>query len=218
APVTINSTGQLVFSGLYASSFSDTIGSLTMTGGIVDTGEGTLRLNGNVTAAPSGVRASTILGTLSLGAATRTFNIEPSPQKEVGLAVNAVISGEGAVGLVKPGTGTLAFGGSRSNTYVGTTQVREGTLELRKSNSTAIQGPLVIGDGLGGGSADRVRLTAADQIADDAAVTVNSSGLLEFQGMYAQSFADTIGSLTMSGGVVATGIHTLGLNGDLTTN
>src|SRR5207302_1265413 len=75
---------------------SDTIGSLTMMGGHLDTGAGTLTLNGDVTADALDSTEAVIAGNLDLGTATRTFNIGNTGG---GLQIFAAISGAAGVGL-----------------------------------------------------------------------------------------------------------------------
>jgi fibronectin-binding autotransporter adhesin len=119
-----------------------------------------------------------------------------------------VLSGSvaGAGGLIVGGTnelngsdikGTLTLAGSTPNLYSGSTTLKSGTLQLAKTNAVAIPGALVIGDNLGGTSADVVRLLRPDQIADTAPVTITASGLLIFDALNAQ--AETIGSLAGNG-------------------
>lgn len=104
---------------------SETIGGLTMTGGLVSTGVGTLSLQGNVTANAS-PSIATINGKVNLGTASRTFTVAEGATG-TNLDVNAVLSSATAgVGLTKEGPGTLVLGGS--NTYPGLTTVNAGTL------------------------------------------------------------------------------------------
>src|SRR5262249_39248318 len=120
--VDINSSGVLQLDNTL-----ETIGLLTLTGGSVTTGTGTLTLAGNVVT-NAAATAATISGNVSMGAATRTFTVAdgtPSPD----LIVSAVLSGTG--GLTKGGPGTLAL--SAANTYPGTTTVTAGTLLVNGS-------------------------------------------------------------------------------------
>ena len=106
------------------------------------------------------------------------------------------ITGTGA--LSKYGPGAATFSGPASNTFTGPTTVNQGSLNLAKTNpATALNGPLVIGDGIGGPNADLVNIIYGNQIADLAAVVINSSGELNFG-----TNQDTIGSLTLNGGNV----------------
>ena len=112
------------------------------------------------------------------------------------LDLTGVISGIG--GITKIGTGTLRYSGALANTYLGTTTVNAGTLELAKivANSALVNG-LVIGDGIGGVNADVVRLQTTSQLANTTtAVTVNSSGLFDLN-----NISEIAGSLAGSGNV-----------------
>src|SRR5262249_32436327 len=108
-----------------------------------------------------------------------------------------------------------------ANSYTGATTVNGGLLSLQKSpppgsSAIAVPGALVIGDSLGGPNADHVNVAQGEQIADNAAVTLASSGLLTIGG--AAPLTETVGSLTMTGGEVdSTGAGaTLALSGDVT--
>jgi fibronectin-binding autotransporter adhesin len=114
--VTINSDGLLDLNN-----FSDSIGSLNMTGGNVTTGSGTLTLGGDVTSNASASTA-TISGKLALGA-NRIFNIADGAAA-TDMLVSADISG--AFGVTKNGTGELVFSGA--NTYTGPTIINAGDL------------------------------------------------------------------------------------------
>ena len=116
--------------------------------------------------------------------------------------ISGVISDTG--GLTKAGNGTLSLSGGAANTYGGITTVDAGTVILNKTAGDAIAGNLTIGDGAG---TDTVQLSAANQIADTSAVTVNASGVFDLN-----DSDETIGSLAgVSGAQV-----TLGTGGDLT--
>jgi autotransporter-associated beta strand protein len=118
------------------------------------------------------------------------------------LMASNVISGAG--NLIKQGTGRLTLNGNYTNSYSGTTTVAGGILEPSKTNAVAIPGSLVVGDQVNPVNSHAVRLLMPNQIADNAAVTVNASGLLDLSAsVYA---SDIIGSLTGSGNL------NLGLN------
>ncbi|HYF48890.1 MAG TPA: autotransporter-associated beta strand repeat-containing protein, partial [Planctomycetota bacterium] len=225
AAVTIRNDGILDFSTF---SRSDTIGALTLesgagTGASIVTGTGTLTLNANVTlnAFGTGAVAATIAGNLSLGASTRTFTVNDG-SADPDLIVSAAISGTAAgAGITKTGDGTLQLSGTASNTYTGTTTVSTGTLQLNKTAGlNAIAGPLVIGDGAG---TDSVELLASNQIANSAAVTVSTSGVLDLN-----NFSETLGNaastfLTLESGAasaasVRTGTGTLTMAGNVAVN
>src|SRR6185503_6289828 len=110
---------------------SDRIGSLTMQGGTVDSGTGSLILGGNLTTV-SDANSAVINGNLSLGGASRTFQVNGgSPPDD--LRINATISG-GTVslfvtpGFTKTGGGSLFLTGT--NTYNGITTINEGQVAL----------------------------------------------------------------------------------------
>jgi autotransporter-associated beta strand protein len=112
------------------------------------------------------------------------------------LELSGAIQGPGSLNMER--TGTIILSGSSSNSYGGATYVGAGTLILNKTAANgAIPGTLVIGDGAGGLEADVVRVAGQNQIANNAPVTVNSSGLLEM----ASGLADLIGSLSGNGRV-----------------
>lgn len=125
------------------------------------------------------------------------------------LAGNQGFTYSGTVGA-GAGSGVLSLSGAAANTYSGTATVNSGALVLGKTAGVnAITGNLVIGDGTG---TDTVQLNAANQIADIAAVTINSSGVLNLNGN-----AETIGSLSGSSGAsIALGAGTLSV-GDATS-
>ena len=110
---------------------SDRIASLTMRGGTVDSGIGTLVLGGNVTTMDD-PNTATINGNLSLGGATRTFEVN-SGAPAADLRINATISGGSlslvvTPGIIKTGGGSLFLTGT--NTYNGITTVDDGQLAV----------------------------------------------------------------------------------------
>lgn len=112
------------------------------------------------------------------------------------LTLSGLISGPG--GFTKIGSGQLILSGFTTNTYLGTTRVNEGALILSKSvTNSAVPGELIVGDGVGGTDADVVRIESHSQINNSAAVTVNSSGLIDLSGYDGED----IGSLAGSGRV-----------------
>src|SRR5439155_17468417 len=115
------------------------------------------------------------------------------------LRISGAIGGAGGFRHIASG-GALEFAGSAPNTYAGVTQISRGTLRLNKpAGVTAIPGALSLGGA--DASAGVVVLLAADQIADSAAVTlVGGSGF--FGTLDLNSFEETIGSLSGSGGHV----------------
>ena len=112
-----------------------------------------------------------------------------------------VVQGTGS--LEKTGADEVTLSGSSENTYAGATVVTGGSLWLNKSAGNAIPGALEI-------SSATVQLLSADQIADTPPVSVNSDGILDLN-----NFAETIGPLTLSGGLIQTGSGLLTLNGNV---
>ncbi|MDX2036629.1 MAG: Ig-like domain repeat protein [Isosphaeraceae bacterium] len=116
----------------------------------------------------------------------------------------------GASGLTLSGGGTLALEGTTINNYTGTTTINGGTLVVGKTGVIAIPGNVQIGDGSG---LDVLQLTADDQIADGATVTIGGSGQFNMN-----AFDDTIGTLAFNGGTVVSGGATLGITSGLTAS
>lgn len=142
------------------------------------------------------------------GAATLTGNRFLTTANTATTTFSGAISQSGGTrGLTKAGAGTLVFSGAGANSYTGNTTINGGTLELSKTAGVnAIAGALAIGDGVGN---DTVRLTASNQIADAQTVTINSTdinnrGIFDLNGN-----SETIGGLTMTGGVATFGFGTL---------
>jgi fibronectin-binding autotransporter adhesin len=185
---------------------ADWIGALTLDGGEVQTGTGTLTLGGDVTVEANTNRIARIAGRVSLNG-TRAFDIANSPfSPDLDLA--ASVSGTG--GLTKTGPGTLRLSGSSANTYLGTTLVNEGELILSTVGGAIPNGALAIGDPIEGTTAS-VFEGSSDQIGN-IPVTINAGSTLEFDDWR----SDTIGALTLNGGEVFLAMGTLTLEGDLT--
>lgn len=101
---------------------------------------------------------------------------------------NAVNFGTDGRNTIKTGSGTLQLSGGSANTGSGTGvfYVNQGTLLLNKGGSNvAIPIPLRIGDNQGSASSDIVRYaeTAGTNQIGDVAVTVNSTGWLDLNGL-----------------------------------
>lgn len=209
--VTVNSDGVLDLNG-----FNDTVGPLTLIGddlltilgGKVQTGAGTLTLNGDVVVTGS-LPGPAISGKLDLGAATRVFTIAST----TALGVSAAISGV-SVGLTLNGSGVLTLSGATANTFSGTTTINGGVLSLAKNAGTnALAGEVIIGDGAG---FDTLRVSSSNNLSAATNIRINPGGALQLLGGNA-----TIGALTMvAGGAssvgVDTGTNTLTLGGDVT--
>jgi autotransporter-associated beta strand protein len=193
--------------GLYG--HSDAIGQLVLDGGYVATYRinplvtGLLTLLGNVSVLAGSQASSTIGGHLSLGGATRTFDVTNGVYLSL---IGAVSDGAGPAGLLKAGAGTLTLAGSEANTYSGATTVSGGTLELNMSSTIAVPGSLVIGDDGNAPESQVVRFLSAGQLAVTAPVTIHSSGVLDLSA--AASASPSVGSLTGSG-LVKLGVNSL---------
>ncbi|HUJ79293.1 MAG TPA: LamG-like jellyroll fold domain-containing protein [Nitrospiria bacterium] len=173
-----------ISAGTLSANSSSALGSGTASNTLIFTG-GTLQAAGTITSPAA--RGVTL---------TATGVIDTNGQT---VSLAGVISGAG--GLTKNGVGTLTLAGTAANTYSGTTTVNGGELDLSKTAGlNAVPGALVIGDGTG---SDTVKLINANQIADAAAVTIASSGVLDLNGR-----TETIGSLgdgSPAGGAVTSG-------------
>lgn len=112
--------------------FQETIGSLELTGGVVETGAGLLGLGGNITANASTVMAE-INGRLDLNG-TRVVQVLSGSTSPCDLEINAVVT-EG--GITKRGPGTLCL--NANNTFTGPVRVEQG--ELRMSRDQALGTP-----------------------------------------------------------------------------
>jgi autotransporter-associated beta strand protein len=147
-PVVITPSGELVLGDGSTSPAFDAIGSLDMTGGEVlgtpafsSLPASQLILGGDVTTHPSATPAR-IDADLSLGGATRTFNVADG-SADPDLIITGVISDSAnsesmpglpappPSGITKAGAGTLQLTGD--NTYPGTTTVAAGTLLVNGS-------------------------------------------------------------------------------------
>ena len=113
-----------------------------------------------------------------------------------------------AVTLV--GGGTFVYSGGSSNTYAGATTLSAGTLELSKTNASAIPAGLFIGNGV---NQVLVQETASDQIDNSTTVTVINSGTLDLN-----NNSDAIYGVSMTGGIVQTETGVLTIYGNVTTN
>lgn len=120
APVTVNSSGVLDLNN-----FDQTLSTLNINGGTINTGSGTLSLSEATVTSGAVSTTGTINGKLALTGYTNTFNVGNGSQS-TDLRINATASGNG--GLTKTGSGTLVLAGS--GTYTGATDVQAGTLKL----------------------------------------------------------------------------------------
>jgi len=192
----------------------ETIANLTLTGGTVNSGIGTLTLSGNVTS-NAATPSSTINGNLNLVGAT------PKVTVNSGIAINdlliaATVSGSS---LTKFGLGTLVLSGNNA-AYTGTIKVSSGVLDVQHSAALG-SGPVLVqkgttlqvdGDGLTIGNS----LTLA--IAGGATLK-NLGGSNTWSGPTTIPFTSTInvaaGTLTINGGISGAGGLTKSGNGAL---
>ena len=102
---------------------NESVSSINLTGGTINTGTGTLKLTGSLNYAQS-IWPATIEGNLALINTATVFSTNAGASS--GLSIAAGISGSG--GILASGGGTLTLSGS--NTYVGPTSVNGVTLML----------------------------------------------------------------------------------------
>ncbi len=116
---------------------------------------------------------------------------------------------DGPGGLTKPlwANGTVIMSGADANTYAGDTQVETGSLVLNKSAMDgAIPGNLIINDGGTWTPAGLVRLERANQIANNADITLANPARLELGGYYDRVDAVTgNGAITLGSGHLIAG-------------
>lgn len=140
-PIIIDETGLLDLNG-----FVDSVGALTILGGDIVTGVGTLTMSDNLTATSRGVgNAASIAGNLALGASLRTFEVTNTPGPGAAdMVITAAVSGAG--GIVKTGDGLLLL--SASNSFSGAVSVNDGDLDLQHdfAAGTTAGGVTVNGD------------------------------------------------------------------------
>ncbi|HEV8268745.1 MAG TPA: hypothetical protein VGR00_10940, partial [Thermoanaerobaculia bacterium] len=111
------------------------------------------------------------------------------------LTLASNVSGEGFILQAPSAPGTLMLTGSNS---FGPVTIREGAVLLGSSTANvAMPSNVTIGNGIGGPSSAVLASTLAEQIADGASLTILSDGRLDL------SFGETIASLNMTGGLVA---------------
>ncbi len=152
ALVTIRGSG-----ALNLDAFSQAVGGLSFINGggnspTLNIGTGTLTLKGNVTATSSNLGAislisTTGIGQLSLGGATRTFDVAPviangqslSPLLAT-LNISGAITGTGNEGIVKTGAGLLQLGGQ--STFTGGVDLQAGGIIIGANSTPVTAGAL----------------------------------------------------------------------------
>ncbi len=185
-------------------SHDETIANLTLTGGTVNTGSGTLTLSGNVTS-DAATSSAVINGKLNLIGAVPTLSVNQ------GTAVNDLViaASISAGSLTKLGLGTLVLSGNNSS-YAGITKVSGGVLDV--PNPTALgSGPVLAltrttlqldGNGLSFGN----KLTLGST---GGATLNNVAGSNTWSGPITDAVTSTInvlaGTLTVTGGISGAG-------------
>jgi len=204
---------------------SDRIGSLTMQGGTIDSGTGTLILGGNLTTI-SDPNTAVISGHLSLGGSTRTFTVGAGAP----LRINAILSDGVSVllstaGFTKTGAGVLTL--AATNTYNGLTSINDGQVVLLTDGAlgdvTSLFGSAAtVINGSGNLFLSNVQVTNEDLTING----TNSSGAMTSSGasvwtgdivLNTNTFiGDTSGSLLLSGAISGVGGFTKIGNGSMT--
>ena len=186
---------------------NESVSTINLTGGTVNTGAAVLRLIGSVNYAHS-IWPATIEGNLSLGSSAGTFSITQGSSTD--LTVTANISGSPAGGLLKTGNGLLTLSGS--NTYSGGTVISQGTLAVQ-SDTNLSTGPLQLSGGAvfditgnaAFSSSKGVDLNSSSTIQVDNTAGATLSGTIFDSGQLTKAGAGTLiltGSNTYSGGTV----------------
>ena len=136
---------------------------------------------------------------LRLSPGSHTITISASPQgnhDEFNGGIGE--SGGGPATLIKDGAGDLHFTGA-GNTYTGLTTLSDGFILLATNSGVALPGDLQIAAGFGN-HVEYSTVGPGNQIADSAAVTINSQGHLDLFGQ-----SDIVGPMTvMAGGTLNT--------------
>ncbi|MGO9111564.1 MAG: autotransporter-associated beta strand repeat-containing protein [Thermoguttaceae bacterium] len=166
---------------------NETISSINMTGGTINTGTGTLNLTGSLNYARS-IWPATIQGNLSLGTSAGTFSVNQGSSTDLTVAAN--ISGNPDLGLVKMGNGLLTISGT--NTYSGGTTIGSGTLQVGTGNASGTlgSGPVIDNGALSFNLANT--LTVSNPITGSGAVTLLGGGTIILTGNNTYSGGTTI--------------------------
>ncbi|MBL9132189.1 MAG: autotransporter-associated beta strand repeat-containing protein, partial [Verrucomicrobiaceae bacterium] len=213
APSQIANTATVTVRGgatLDLAGFNQTLGGLAFenTGGTnptVTTGTGILTLAGNISATGNNVGsvstiATTGLGEVSLGGATRTITVAPVEWQgrnlnplHPNLNISGVVTGTGAEGIIKTGTGILQLSGQ--STFSGGVALNTGGLMVGGSSTPSAPGSTVVSGPLGTGTLNIAANTFLTSSAAGNAVANN---------------------YTIGGDFSFTGINSLFLNGTTT--
>lgn len=163
---------------------SDQVGAVTLVGGQIVTGTGTLTLGGHLTSVAAS-RAGEIHGRLDLGAITRVFDIEGT------VLVYASISSEGD--LQKIGSGVLTLAGA--NTHSGLTIVSNGCLVVAHGQALGATRCGTVVQGEGG------LLLASVHVFGEPLALGNRTGYLGYAplGVWGGTFNSWAGTITLAG-------------------
>ncbi len=131
ATVTVNSSGQLLVNG----TASDTIGSLNLTGGLVNTGSGTLTLSSDPAIVSNAATNSSSIAGILVMPGTKTIQVADGAAA-IDLDISARILDSGYSSITKTGSGTMRLSGS--NSFQGPLVVSNGIVIL--ANSYALGG------------------------------------------------------------------------------
>ncbi|MFT3883607.1 MAG: autotransporter-associated beta strand repeat-containing protein [Gemmatales bacterium] len=194
----------------FIGSVNEVVNSISLTDGALNLATGQLYITGDVTASSAGtVQAAKINGSIVLANTTqksnRTFNVKTGQ-----LIINGTIFGTPTMnGLTKTGPGYLSMTSPTSNSYLGSTIVQEGVLELAGTGSSV---PRDLTIGVPGGKPARVSSFVAGSIDASSNVTINSPGTLVL------GHGNTITSLSTFGPPTHpdTGVSVSVLDGSLT--
>ena len=167
---------------------------------------------------------TTLTGQITLANANGSIDLIGAQTGAQGIIAASINQSIGNVGLTKVGAGTLTLQGNFQNTYVGTTTVAQGVVQLNVAPGLNAlgTGAVTVGNEAGspasGTGAQLVEL-AGNQIARDGAITVTSSGKLDtsnaapgFLGQ--QPFNNQ--QIIEFGGLVTGGAFTLTFEGQVT--
>ena len=217
-----------------AAGFGESFNNLTVTGGAVTLGSGSVTVNGNLAmtggtisgtgtvvlkggaSATSSASATAVVSALVSLNGDRAFTVADGPQATDATLSNVISNGLApASALSKDGPGTLLLSTGAANTYTGGTRVNDGVLLLDGASSGVIPGTgtLTIGDGSGAASSATVRLGQLSEIANAASITIARDGLLDLNG-----FFEGFTGLTVDGGELAAGAGYFTLAGAATIN
>lgn len=193
--------------------YNEDIAGMTLYGGTVNTGTGTLTLanaGGDVINAQSSSQTATVNGKIELAqdnlqAVTITV---ANGSQNTDLNLNAAISQlnpSNQTLLIKAGTGTLEFSGTAANTYTGITRINAGTLMLNKTAGV----DAVAGGTIEVNSGGTLLLANANQINNSVNLKLNGG---TFSTGETTGFGDKLGTLTLSANSVidlGSGVHWL---------